>query len=235
MTEWFLNSPVVQGLGFGTFAAVAWSSIPGWGTKSPFAELLGQKNFFNKIKCYLKILFFSMFFTERKFIENLWHAKPCARSMRCFFSMIREMALTFKGLTVWLRDRNNLWQNKAERNAKLETKCHGNTEEVTLARLGLRTFYEETRVWTHSWRMSEISVGEEVGVRSGFLIWGGAGAKNEQWTSAYNPHLLFSCSNPLLTGLQPVPAPPLTPPHTTTTALISTEHWAFVMKCSLLA
>ena len=178
-----------------------------------------------------------MFFTERKFIENPWHAKPCAKTMRCFFSTIREMALTFKGLTVWLGDRNNLWQNKAERNAKLETKHHGNTQEGTLARLGLRTFCEETRVWTHPWRMSGISVGEEVGVRTGFLIWGGAGAKSEQWMSAYIPHLLFSwiCSNRLLTGLQPAPTPPPTPPHTTTTALISTEHWAFVTKCLLSA
>ena len=82
----------------------------------------------------------------------------------------------------------------------LETKHHGNTEEVTLARLGLRRFYEETRVWTHPWRMSGISVGEEVGVRNGFLNWGGAGAKTEQWKRAYKPRLLFSgiCSNRLL-------------------------------------
>ena len=61
--EWFLNSPVVQGLGFGTFAAVAWSSIPGWGTKSPFAELLGQKFFLNEIKCFLSqiIVLFNVF------------------------------------------------------------------------------------------------------------------------------------------------------------------------------
>ena len=154
-----------------------------------------------------------------------------------FFSTTREMALSFKSLTVWLRGRNNLWRNKAERNARLRNKAprehwRGDSsktgvEEVLWRNQGLNSSLKDERNLSR-WR----GWGEKWIPDLGRSRGKDSSERGHISHASYSPGSAAIAS---LTGLQPVPTPPPTAPHTATRALISTEHWAFIMKCSLLA